>query len=263
MTPASAQPRSWSPRRWGGVVGLVFVVQLGLIFWLGSTAPIRPRPAAPSVAFRFAGRASAELLALTDPTLFALPHQRNLAAPVLPRMPPPDHIPSQSPPPTSPPLPSLGHPGIALSRLVETNDFAALLLPSLPRSAPTIPEVSSPAVTAGQSVLQLEGGLAGRRLRAPLELKSWTHPEILASSVVEVVVDAAGRPVSAELLSRSGSEAADLYALAQARTARFEPAEPQQPGAAAGPTALWSYGRMVFRWHTIAAPPASASAAGP
>ena len=43
MTTMLVEPRPWARRRWGGMVALVFVVQLGLIFWLGSRTPIRPR----------------------------------------------------------------------------------------------------------------------------------------------------------------------------------------------------------------------------
>jgi len=263
MTSALVEPRPWSPRRWWGMVALVFIVQLGLIFWLGSTVPIRPRPAAQDLTFRFAGTTAAELLALTDPTLFALPHQQNTAVPAWPKTPRPEYHFSQWPASTNQFLPALGHAGSAFSRLVETNDFAALQLPARPHSTPTLPDLPPPAVSAGQSVLQLEGGLAGRRLLAPLELKSWPHPEILASSVVEVVVDAAGRPVSVRLLSGSGSPAADQNALERAKAARFEPADRNQARAGAGPTAQLNWGRMTFRWHTVPAQPAGNPAASP
>ena len=74
MTTASVELRPWPLRRWGVTVALIFGVQLGLIFWLGSTAPIHPRPAAPAPTLRLTGQAFAELRALNDPTLFILPH---------------------------------------------------------------------------------------------------------------------------------------------------------------------------------------------
>ena len=47
MTSASVESRPWSRRRWWGMVALIFVVQLGLIFWLGEPharfARVRPR----------------------------------------------------------------------------------------------------------------------------------------------------------------------------------------------------------------------------
>jgi len=263
MTSALVEPRPWSRRRWWGMVAVVFIVQLGLIFWLGSTAPIRPRPAAPALTLRFAGTAAAELLALTDPTLFALPHQHNPAVPAGPRTPRPEYHFSQWPASTNQLLPALAHAATAFSRLVETNDFAALQLPTRPHSAPTFPDLPPLAVSADRSVLQLEGGLARRRLLAPLELRSWPHPEILASSVVEIVVDAEGRPVSVRLLSGSGSPAADQHALEQVKAARFEPADRNQARAASGPTAQLSWGRITFRWHTVPPPPVGSPAASP
>jgi TonB family protein len=245
------------------MVVLVFLVQLGLIFWLGSPASIRPRPAAQNLTFRFAETTATELLALTDPTLFALPHQLNPAVPARPKTPRPEYHSFQWPAPTNQLLPALGQAGTAANRLVEPNDFPALQLPASPPSSPTIPELSPPAVSAGQSALQLEGGLAGRRLLAPFELKSWPNPEILASSVVEVAVDAEGRPVSVRLLSGSGLAAADQLALDQAKAARFEPADRDQARAGSGPTAQLSWGRMNFRWHTVPAQPADTPAASP
>src|SRR5207245_8560915 len=68
-------PEVWSARRWVGAVLLVFVLQLGAIFWLIDRTPVRVRQAASGPRLRLAGPGSAELLALEDPTLFALPHR--------------------------------------------------------------------------------------------------------------------------------------------------------------------------------------------
>ena len=119
--------------------------------------------------------------------------------------------------------------GAVFNQLLETSEFPALQLPAQPEAAPTLPNVPPLAVLADHSVLQLEDGLAQRRLLAPLELKSWQNPDILATSVVRVGVDAGGRPVSVTLLSSSGSAAADQFALDQAWAARFEPLS-RKPG---------------------------------
>ena len=251
MRPALAKPRSWSQRRRWGMVALVFIVQLGFIFWLGSTGPIRPRTPASVLTFRFAGPADSELLALTDPTLFALPRQQNLAVAARSRTPRLEYHSSMWPAPTNQLLPALGHGSSVLYRWVGTNGSAALQLPVRPHPSPTIPDLPAQAVSAGQSVVLLEGDLAGRRLLAPLELKSWPNPEILASSVVEVVVDSEGRPVLARLLSGSGSPAADQHAVEQAKAARFEPVDRDPARADTVLTAPLNRGRMIFRWHTL------------
>ena len=82
--------------------------------------------------------------------------------------------------------------------------------------------------------MRLEGDLAQRRLLAPLDLRSWTSRDILTNSVVRLLVDAEGLPLSVTLLSGSGAQEADQHALDQAKAARFEPLS-RNP---AGPTPL-------------------------
>jgi TonB family protein len=178
-------------------------------------------------------------------------------------MPPPVFRPLEWAAPTNRlPLAS-DRPGAGFNRIFETNEFPAPQLPAQFDAAPTLPAVVPLAVLADQSTMQLEDGLAQRRLVAPLQLKSFTNTDILAASVVRVGVDAGGRPVSVTLLSSSGSTEADPYALEQARAARFEPVSRNPAEAVLKPTAQLSWGRMIFRWHTVPMPPASAPAARP
>ena len=263
MTSATVEPRPWPLRRWGAMVALIFGVQLGLIFWLGSTAPIHPRATAAALTFHLPGQAFAEQRALNDPTLFTLPHPQGFSGPVWRRMPRPEFRPFEWSAPTNRlPLAS-DRLGTVFSQLVETSEFNALQLPAPPEAAPTLPDLPPLAILADQSVLQLEDGLAQRRLLAPLQLKSCTNTDILANSVVRVAVDAGGRPVSVTLLSSSGLAAADQYALDQAWAARFEPASPNPAETVLKPTARLSWGRIIFRWHTVPMPPVSAPAASP
>ena len=106
-----------------------------------------------------------------------------------------------------------------------TNSVRCNSWPS-PRPSPTLPDLPPLALLQDQSVLQLEDGLAQRRLLTPLQLKPWSNPDILTNSVVQVVVDAEGRPVSLTLLSGSGSAAADQYALEQAKACTVRTGEP-------------------------------------
>ena len=102
MTAAPAEPRPWSLRRWWGLVALIFVVQLGLIFWLGNRNPIRPRPPARGAnASSLPRTASAELLALDDPTLFTLPHPQGFSGPAWRSAPQPEFRPFEWPAPTN------------------------------------------------------------------------------------------------------------------------------------------------------------------
>jgi TonB family protein len=113
-------------------------------------------------------------------------------------------------------------------------------------------------------MLRLEGGLAGRRLIKPIELRSWPYKDTLTNSVVQVIVGAAGRPVSVPvLLSSSGYPDADKYALQQTRTARFESVSRNGPGTTPNPLADMSWGKLVFVWHTLLLPPTNAPPSGP
>jgi hypothetical protein len=263
MTSASVESPPRSGRRWWGLVTLIFVVQLALIFWLGDTSRSSPGRTVPAFTFKLAGSASAELLALNDPTLFALPHRQGSVGPASSVTPRPDAHSFQWPEPTNSLRLAVDQLGTAFSHYIETNEFNSLQLPASVRPKLTLPSLPPPAVSAERSTLFLEGDLAPRRLIAPLPLRSWTNLDILANSVIRIAVDADGRPVAPTLLSRSGSSEADQYALEQARAARFEPLRRNPADTAPHLAADFRWGTMVFRWHTVPQPPTKAPGANP
>lgn len=262
MTPALVESRPWSRPHWWGMVGLIFGVQLVLIFWLGETSLIRPRPAAPGLTLKLAGSASAELLALHDPTLFVLPHKQEVLAPTWLRTPPPEFHSFAWPEPTNNPLLAIDQLGAGFNRLVETTPFNSLPPPAKPLPELTLPELPPLAISTPHSTLRLEWDQARRQLLTPLELRSWQNPDILTNSVVQIVVDAEGRPGSVTLLSGSGSKAADQQALEQANASRFEPLSHNLAEPAFHPAAQLTWGRMIFQWHTLPAQPTNPPAAG-
>ena len=81
MMSSPVQQPAWPRRRWGWTIASVFAAQVGLIFWLGESGPVRSRPPGPDPTLRLAGGFSAEVLALQDPTLFALPHRQGFSGP--------------------------------------------------------------------------------------------------------------------------------------------------------------------------------------
>lgn len=263
MTSAPAESRPWSCRRWWGMVALVLIVQLALIFWLGDTPLIRRRAAAQTLTLRLAGSDSDELLALRDPTLFVLPHPERHSAPAWLKAPAPESRSIAWPEPAQPPLLAAGQPGVAFNRIVATNHPLSLPPLAKPRPQPTLPEPLSRPMAASQSAVRLEGALAQRRLISPISLRSWTSRDILATSVVQLIVDADGRPQSVNLLSGSGSREADQHALDQAGAARFEPVSRNPIGPAPKPTAHLSSGRMIFLWHSLPPAPTNAPAISP
>ncbi len=263
MTSALVEPQPWSRRRWWGMIGLIFGVQLALIFWLGETSLVRPRAAAPGLTLKLAGSTSAELLALRDPTLFALPRQQGMPAATLVRTPQPDFHSLAWPEPANHPHLAIDQLGAAFNRFVATNAFDPLPLPAKSLPELTHPELPPLAVSAARSTLRLEWDQAPRRLLTPLELSSQANPDILTNSVVQIVVDAEGRTTSATLLSGSGSKAADQQALEQASAARFEPLNRNPAGTPPSPAAALTWGRMFFQWHTLPPPPTNAPAVSP
>jgi len=261
MTPALFELRPWSPGRRWGVVALIFGAQLVLIFWLGETTPIRPRAPAPALTFTLAESAPAALLALNDPTLFALPHRQSLEGRASLGNSPPEFPSFQWPEPTNSLGLAVDRVGATFNQFIETNAFDSLRLPAGPEPDFPLPAPSSELTTAAQSALRLEGDLARRRLVTPLPLRSWPSPEILGDSVVRIAVDAEGTPVSPTLLSSSGAGDADQEALKLARAARFEPLRLDPADTDRDSAADLSWGRMIFRWHTIAQPRTNAPSA--
>jgi TonB family protein len=257
MSDAVVGLRLWPRGRLFGAVVLVFCAQLGLIFWLGSRTTPQPRQVTAAPALRLAGGASSELLALTDPTLFALPHQEGFSGPAwlkVSRLPVLGFVWTEDtnrPPPPAPPL------GAAFGQFMATNHFDSLQMPNKPEPALALPG-PLPMEMPTQSTLRLVGALSPRSLMTALKLPSWPprtnsaqEPDLVTNSRVQVVVDTAGKPVSVALLSSSGSPAADKFALEAARSARFEPVSHGEPDTPANPLADLAWGQMIFEWHTL------------
>jgi hypothetical protein len=241
---------------------MVFAGQLGLILWLGERGPVRSAPPAPSPTLRLAGGVSAEVLALQDPTLFALPHSQGFSGPAwLEGSPVPDRPADWSEEPWPLPL-CVTQLGALPSQQVRTNRLGPFrLLPAL-EPGWALPEPPPLPLSPQQSRLRIEGDLASCRLLSRPDLPSWQVDDVSTNSVVEVLVDADGRPVSAILLFGSGYPKADDYALAQARAARFEVpgAGGQQIHPPSPPPAHLVRGRLLFDWHTLPLPPTNAPA---
>jgi hypothetical protein len=252
MNTSSIESTRWSRRRWWTLIVLVFAAHVGLIFALGDRKPVTPRPPAPSPTLRLAAE-SDELLALNDPTLFALPHRKSFAGPAWLRIPDVKFQPFRwTEPPRLLALP-VEKLGATFAQFMQTNLLAWFELeikPAPELSMPVTPEVGP--MIAARSTLRMADGLANRRLLNPPKLESWGASDLLTNSVVQVLVNAAGNVISSTLLAGSGSPKADKFSLDFARMARFEPL---RNGAA-----KLSVGTMIFEWHTVPTTNAPASA---
>ncbi len=238
----------WTLRRWLMLIALVFVAHVVLIFIFGAKKTTAPDAAIPHVGvpqLNLADKTS-ELIALDDPTLFALPHGNDFAASdVLKANQPSFRWIGPSGELASPAAENLG---AVFSRFMETNQFAGFQPDFKPE-----PELSEPNLPSGMlamlpqsSTLRVTGELAQRRLRGGIDLPARPAYDVIAPSRVQVLVDAAGNVVSAVLLpSDNAMEAAgraaagDTNALRMARALRFTPASRA------------TLGELIFNWLTV------------
>jgi len=256
MNGALPSPHAWSRRRWIIIIGLVFAAHIGLIFVFSDRRPALSRPPTSGTTLGLAENYD-ELLALNDPTLFALPHRKGFAGTTWLRVPEVTLQPfGWTEPPQYLALP-MKELGLSFARLMNTNLQTSFELETSSTPALPVPTEAEPGMEMRtNSTLRLGNGLSGRRLLNPPVLRSWSSPDLLTNNVVQVLVDADGRVMSAIRLSKlpgSGLEETDKEALELARTARFEPLPDQR----AGPT----LGTMIFEWHSL--PPTNAPASTP
>src|SRR5437867_3546500 len=96
---STVEPRRWTRRRWWLWLMLVFAGHLGLILFLSDRTPIRVRPPLSAPQIALVGNNSAQLLALLDPTLFALPHPQDFPSSASVTIPPANTHPPDPPAP--------------------------------------------------------------------------------------------------------------------------------------------------------------------
>ena len=228
----------WAPRKLLFLIALVLAAHLGLIVVFGGKKPVHPPAVGPVPHFQLVDSAN-ELIALYDPTLFALPHQNDDVTPywmLRPKVNPPSfkwREPAQFLPLAADRL------GAALDDFMQTNRFPEVPLNLLP--APALTEVNEPfpSVLPAASTLTVHGALAQRRQLNTVPLPSPAVNDVLDVSRVLATVDPAGFIASVVMLDTSGNLDADQAALQAAKQLRFAPA-PQV-----------TFGAITFQWHTV------------
>jgi hypothetical protein len=241
----------WPARQLWGAILVVFFLQVGLICLLGSRREpsALPRPSAPVVTF---ARPGAEgLLSLNDPTLFALPHFESFSGDGWMKAPP---LKAVSLDWTNAPDFLEIKPSHLGTIPVATNMEAGLSIS--PGFLAGNAEVSKVAIEdasllSAPSRVQFSGDLAGCHLQSELRLPPWANEEILNETVLRLVVNPAGEPVSVTLIASSGLSSADQFARDIARTTRFS-----CPGGAADKSSVGRFGslrwgEMIFQWQTL------------
>ncbi len=240
LTAASppAQP-GWSRQRWIVTVALVFMAHVFLVFLLGTKKTTLRRPVLRAPQFTLIAPGN-ELVALTDPTLFAVPDIDEFA-PAAWAQPPNFNPPFFRWMEESPPyLEALNQPfGTELKAFLQTNRLTIGNLDFKPAATFIVPPAAMESVLPDHSMFKLTGDLARRSLRHPIVVPSLDYNDILKPSVVQVLVNAKGEVVSAVLLTSTEYEQADQLALKLSREAQFAPA------------AGLELGKIVFIWHTV------------
>lgn len=236
----------WPLSRWLFLIVLVLAVHLALIFIFGARRPVTPRSVTDVPSLELAAGTS-EWLLLNNPTLFALPSTESFAWQAWLQ---PTRVGFRPLEWTEKPryLPlATGELGVVFNQFMATNRFVAFKFELKPPPPFTVPLVPQPPRFAEASTLHLDGDIARRPLLTPVKLPSCTNADIIAPSIVQVLVNAAGEVVSAVLLTPHNSSEvrdaeADERALELARAARFAP----------GPEV--TFGRLIFKWCTVPLP---------
>lgn len=271
MISATAEPQSaneshQSPRRrvrvglWTAVA-FVFALQVALAFWLGNPPAVKPVAPSTGPVIRMSADSSRELLAVEDPTLFVLPHRDNFSGEAWLKMP-------SQPFPTT----NWNEPARPLDLRVEQLGaaFLAFMQTNLPpHFQPRLdsgldfaeaPPMSMQSIST-PSTLAVEGELGRLRLLTPVHLPPQTNSDLLTNTIVQLVVDAGGRPFSAVVWSGSGKPDADADALQIAKSLRFAP--PQASAVGTFPPDTMTLGKLVFEWQTVSPAPTNAPSTTP
>jgi TonB family protein len=251
MSAPSVKLRSWhaSPR-WIFNILIIFFVHLYAILWLSrfSSLPAPQRPTQTqiySVPEQEGMALPIDEASLSDPTLFAMPHEEGFSGTAWLR-----HAGFSYRMATPVPPPQWRSPDA--SALAGDLPFAGRSLVAdesrgptrLPPVALRLPVPSGDSACDGSSGIKMDGALADRVLSSPLRLPAIEAGALLTNTVVRLLVNAAGEPVSAVLWQSSGSVQADQKALQLAKAARFEPL----PGSES--TLGATVGMLTFQWFT-------------
>jgi hypothetical protein len=269
MNASTAGPslQKWTWTRWLVTVAVVFLCQVALVFIFGARKPFPSAPVKNVPSLALVGESSAGWVGLKNATLYALPDRSGFAGPMWMTIPPLSfHKQDLTEDPrwlaATDPLPA-NQLGTAFHHFVQTNRIAAVPmefnLPPVP-AAPTIP--AQPPF-AGHSTLEIEGDVAKRGLLGAMKLPSWPFVDAIAPSVVQVVVDAGGRVISAVLLPPENysetpyleappvrDQDADARAIVLAHSARFAPLA-SGASVESNPAAHLSVGLLIFNWQAV------------
>jgi len=257
--PTGPPTRKWTWVRWLIAIAVVLIAHLALIYVFGSYKVITPLPVKNASTLELAGGNSSDWLSLNNATLFALPDPNGFAGQMWTELPPFPFRPQKwTEEPQWLDVPS-NELVASFTDYVQTNTFAGVHFEfNLPPPL-TVPAINQESPFDTNSTLQVVGEVGKRGMLGQMNLPLWPYADVIAPSVVQVLVDAAGNVVSAVLLpAENFSEQspvrnpdADQYAVRLARTARFAPLAPGAASLSSDPASHLAMGRLVFNWQTV------------
>lgn len=223
------------------LAALFFIAQFLLVNFFGAKKQNVPRAVTHAPHFQLASEAN-EIIALGDPTLFALPHAHDFSAKIWIQIPTPTAPDFRSHEPLHCLLLDSNNLGTALNNYLLTNAAALTPLKFKPEPEVEVPTVSVQAFFPTNSALQISGALAQRKLLASIAVPTLALPDVIAPSRVQLLVLPDGTVFSAVLLESclyaDASIKPDQLALQLANAAQFAPADQLM------------FGEMIFKWHT-------------
>jgi TonB family protein len=255
MNPRGPEIGVLTRARFLGVVGALFVLQVGLILVFAeragrSAAPIPPRTKFLALDAPVVEDELSKMFFASDPAVFVWPgvhgfsgrawlSQRPAQIQSSNRLEPPSWLDLD--------VSKLGRvpPGEAIATALLPPDLIAQSAPQLE----PLPVLSPNDAIQTQSVFRVEGDARARWTGETPPMPVWASQQLLTNSLVEIGVNRTGDVTVHRLLARSGSAEADAAALAAAKALRFIPA--------AGAGTAW--GQAVFEWHTSEATNATMS----
>jgi len=260
MTSAAASEPGWNWRRWLLLLGCGVAVHALLVFWLAERGDASSRKPGLTVSLRWAldpdfdARLAQEAV-LSDPSLFVLPNPHGFSG-----------LAWLHPQPTALPSNHWAAPDGWLDP--ETNELGAVFSQVMATNPPTFafgeealaPQPLDSALfrtetIQTQTVLRVEGPLAGRAMLRSIDPPEPVYPDVLQPTTVQVSVNADGLTESALVMGRCRLKWLDDQAAELARSVVFEPVA--HPG---DPTPPNTWGWLIFQWHTLPPPVTNAPA---
>jgi TonB family protein len=248
MNPEAAEPQliassppaeGWGEKKILLVVALAFAVHFGFIYLLGEKKQISQRTVKNIPVFQLA--AHDELVRLTDPTLFVLPHAEDFTPVFWSRPPAVESLEFRWTEPPSYLALTAANLGAVFDAFMHTYQLEKLALNFKPEPQLSSPEINVESALPQNSSWQLAGELAGRRILNSLTPSSQAVNDVIAPSRAQLLVAPDGNVLSVVLLESSGLDAADQQALTLARSLQFAPAKKLM------------FGEIIFNWHTVPA----------